>query len=427
MLIKGNKFITNGGRLTMRGGIPSTWQIRYTSSDGNVVNPSTSTFGNVNIVDNIYKDGEGIIVFDGIVTSIEDTAFGWCSSLTSITIPNSVTYIGYMAFRDCSSLASITIPNSVTSIGEYAFYGTPWLNNQPDGLVYLNNYLYTYKGEMLENTHIDVKEGTTIICDGAFRNFSSLTSITIPNGVISIGNYAFSSCSSLTSITIPNSVTSIGEYTFEGCSSLTSIDVDSNNQNYASVDGVLYNKDVTTLIRCPFGKTSVTIPNGVISISGSAFASCKSLTSITIPNSVTSIGEYTFEGCSSLKSISIPNSVTVIEDRLFQSCRGLTSVTIPDSVTSIGFWAFYSCTSLASITIPDSVTDIEDQAFEYCSALKSVMMDSIVPPSLGSNVFRYANSKLNIYVPNESVDAYKTATNWSSHASKIKPISEKPA
>ena len=121
MLIKVNRFITNGGRLTLRGGIPSTWQIRYTSSDGNVVDPNTSTFGNVNIVDNIYKDGEGIIVFDGRVTSIGDEAFYSCSSLTSITIPNSVTSIGDWVFSDCSSLTSITIPNSVTSIGDSAF------------------------------------------------------------------------------------------------------------------------------------------------------------------------------------------------------------------------------------------------------------------------------------------------------------------
>ena len=119
MLIKGNRFITNGGRLLRS---VKSGEIRYTSSDGSVVTPSTNKFGNVNIVDNIYKDGEGIIVFDGIVTSIGEYAFRGCSKLTSIEIPDSVTSIGEGAFYECIKLTSIEIPNSVTSIGRDAFY-----------------------------------------------------------------------------------------------------------------------------------------------------------------------------------------------------------------------------------------------------------------------------------------------------------------
>ena len=213
----------------------------------------------------------------------------------------------------------------------------------------------------------------TSIGELAFRDCSSLTSVTIGNSVTSIGNYAFYYCSSLTSVTIPNSVTSIGENAFYGCSSLT----------------------------------SVTIPNSVTSIGDEAFEYCSSLTSITIPNSVTSIGENAFYGCSSLTSVTIPNSVTSIGNNAFSECSSLTLVTIPNSVTSIGDAAFFNCTSLTSITIPNSVTSIGKQAFGGCSSLTSIKIEATTPPSLGRNVFP-TNLKI-IYIPDNTVSAYQQA------------------
>ena len=195
--------------------------------------------------------------------------------------------------------------------------------------------------------------------------------------VTSIGGSAFC-CSFLTSITIPNSVTSIGGYAFAACPSLTSIDVDANNPNYASIDGMLYDKKRITLIACPGGKTKVSIPNSVTSIGNCAFYGCSSLTSVTIPNSVTSIGELAFYDCSSLTSITIPNSVTSIGYEAFYDCSSLTSITIPNSVTSIGARAFYNCSSLTSITIGNSVTSIGDRAFSGCSSLTSVTIGNSV-------------------------------------------------
>ncbi len=254
------------------------------------------------------------------VTSIGNYAFNGCSSLTSVTIPNSVTEIGGSAFVDCASLKSITMPNSVTSIGDMAFY-----------------------------------------------KCSSLTSITIPDSVTSIGSSAFSDCSKLRSITIPNSVTSIGAWAFNGCTGLTAINVAMENQNYVSPDGVLYNKDKTTIICYPAGKkgNNYKIPDGVTEIGSIAFSRCSSLTSVTIPNSVTSIGSGAFNGCTSLTRVTIPNSVTQIGWNAFSGCTSLTSITIPNSVISIDWYAFRGCTSLKSITIPNSVTSIGKNAFGY--------------------------------------------------------------
>ena len=197
-----------------------------------------------------------------------------------------------------------------------------------------------------------VREGTEVICDGAFIGCYSFKSITIPNSVTSIGDRAFIGCEFLQSVTIPNSVKSIGNRAFEQCKSLQ----------------------------------SVTIPNSVTSIGGEAFSSCESLQSITIPNSVTSIGDEAFEYCESLQSITIPNSVTKIGYEAFSDCESLQSVTIPNSVTSIGDGAFSSCKSLQSVTIPNSVTKIGDYAFSDCKSLQSITIPNSVT-SIGDKAF----------------------------------------
>ncbi len=392
---------------------------------------------------------EELEYFTGL-TSIDD-AFYNCSRLTYVTIPESVTSIGYSAFRNCSGLTSITIPNSVTSIGGGAFDGTKWYNNQPDGLVYAGKVAYKYKGTMPEGTEIVIKDGTLGIAGSAFWNCSGLTSITIPNSVTSIGRSAFSrtawydnqpdglvyagkvayeykgtmpegteivirdgtlgiaaeaffrqpGLTCMTSITIPESVTNIGDWAFNGCGSLTSI----------------------------------TIPNSVTSIGEGAFAWCSGLTSVYISNNVTSIGEGAFMGCSGLKSIAvesgnikydsrdncnaiietasntliagcenstIPESVTSIGEGAFNDCDGLTSITIPESVTSIGNFAFNDCDGLTSVTIPNSVTNIGNNAFRDCRGLTSVIIGSSVT-SIGESAFEYCSSLTDVYCYAEKV------------------------
>lgn len=158
----------------------------------------------------------------------------------------------------------------------------------------------------------------------------------------------------------------------------------------------------------------------VTSIGDQAFRDCSKLTSITIPNSVTSIGGYAFSFCFSLKSITIPNSVKSIGNGAFYYCSSLTSVTIPNGVTSIGNDTFCGCSLLTSITIPNSVTSIGYQAFSRCSSLTTITCEATTPPTLSPN--NTLSNVTAVYVPAESVDAYKTATNWSYYADKIQPI-----
>lgn len=213
-----------------------------------------------------------------------------------------------------------------------------------------NGTKYKYEASAITDTSIRRK---------TFSYCSSLTSVTIPDSVTSIEYSAFKGCSSLSSVTIPSSVTSIIEGNpFSYCESLTAINVDANNPNYISENGILFNKDKTTLIGYPAGKTdtSYTIPNSVTSIKREAFYGCSSLTSVTIPDSVTNIGLAVFNGCKGLTSITIPDGITSINCG-FTGCSGLTSITIPDSVTSILEYAFYNCSSLTDVYY----TGTEDQ------------------------------------------------------------------
>ncbi len=337
------------------------------------------------------------------VTFIVSGAFDGCKSLTSVTIPDSVTEIGWGAFSGCKSLTSVTIGSGVTRIGGCAF-----------------------------------------------ENCTSLTSITIPNSVMEIGWYAFSGCTSLTSVKIGNGVTSIVEYMFYGCTSLTSITIPesvtrigsgafentayyNNESNWKN--SLLYlgdylieaKEDVSGNIEIKQGtKTiadsafryctslkSVTIGNSVTSIGGSAFNGCTSLTNVIIPDSVTYIGVSAFSGCTSLTSITIPDGVTSIGDYMFDGCTSLASVTIPDSVTSIGDSAFHNCTSLTSVTIGNGVTEIGYEAFSGCTSLKSVTIGNSVT-SIGGSAFNGCTSLTNVIIPDSvtyiGVSAFKDCT-----------------
>ena len=307
----------------------------------------------------------------------------------------------------CDSVLTIS---GTGAMADYEWNGAPWYSNKE-----------SIKSVIIEN-------GVTSIGDCAFFGCSGLTSVTIPNSVTSIGEVAFRKCTSLTTVEIPNSVTSIGNSAFASCIGLTFINVTNDNPNYCSVDGVLFNKEKTVIVQYPSGKNgNYTIPNSVTSIGGSAFIGCTGLTSVTIPNSVTSIGSGAFLYCRGLTSIEIPNGVTSIRESAFYECSSLTSIEIPNSVTSIGYAAFYSCSSLTYIEIPNSVTSIGDYAFSYCRGLTSITNYATEPQTINANVFNNIDkSACTLYVPAESVEAYKAAEVWKEFGN-IVAIEDEPA
>ena len=166
--------------------------------------------------------------------------------------------------------------------------------------------------------------------------------------------------------------------------------------------------------------TEVTIPSGFTSITG--FINLTGLTSVEIPNSIITLENSCFQNCQNLKEINIPNSVVNIRVNSFRECKNLTNVKLGSGVATIGKYAFMGCIHLESIDIPNSIVSIGESAFQNCRILTSVTINATTPPTLETNVFNNTHSTMKIYVPCEAVDAYKTATNWSTYASQIQEI-----
>jgi hypothetical protein len=275
----------------------------------------------------------------------------------------------------------------------YANYGDYVI--KISGMTQITNYLFGSSSSLYNYSLLKCYLGNTVTSIGinSFNSCNSLTSISIPDTVTSISTSTFNNCNSLASINIPSSVTSIGNYVFLGCSSLTNIN----------------------------------IPDTVTSIGNNAIGSCYPLTSINIPSGVTSIGNYAFSGCNSLTNINIPDGLTSIGTSIFTNCNSLASINIPSGVTSIGDSVFNNCNSLPNINIPDTVTSIGNYAFSGCNSLKNyVLKCSSVPTLSNTSAFTNINKVAIIWVKDELVESYKSATNWSTYATYIKPISAMP-
>ncbi len=429
----------------------------------------------------VADDGYIYVVVDGVRYALNDTTgkamvVRQPQNITSATIPERVSYNGdtYIvnkisdrAFYNCTSLASVSLPDTLEYVGIYVFEGCNLTYNIYGNLYYLGNssnpylYLATTDAVTINNPTLNANckfigdsafvnaktlkiitipasiiniganafygrsslatvtfaSGSQLksIGNNAFYNCSSLTGLVIPDSVESIGQKAFYGCSKLASITLPSSLTSIEAYAFENCVLLTSVHIPSEVQyidffafngctalQYVTIDE---ENEMTYIEDCAFlGCSSlleITIPDSVTYIGMKAFKDCSSLTDVTLSSSLTEIKDYAFCGCSSLTEIIIPSGVKEIGIYAFNDCTSLNSVTFEagSCLLSIGEYAFYNCKVLRTIIIPSTVLVIDDYAFSHCSLLNSVTFeDGSQLTSIGYQAFSYS-SLTSIIIP----------------------------
>ncbi len=418
-----------------------------------------------------FSDCTGIksVKITNNVWNIGSLAFAECKGLESLTIPDGIIRIGKDAFRNCNikeliiddgsktvtstmvvckdTLEKLTIPDSVASIADGAISGLSQLSeiNLGEGnknYCLIDGVLYDIEKEKIiccpinKTGKVTIPDTVKAIPSGTFSNCEKITSVEIPDSVTEIASDAFSGCKEIKEliiadgsktitakmiickdtvekITIPDSVTSIESSAFTDCVKLSEINVKDNNTTYCSKDGVLYNKDMTELIKCPayMGKTekfkipdsvtsindyafegcteitNIIIPSGINKIGNSAFAGCEKIVETEIPNTVTVIGNNTFSGCKKLKNIKIPDTVTVISDNAFKDCSSLEGITIPSGTTTIGANAFTGCAALTAVSVPDAVTKIGKGAFGGCAKLATVTMSGNIE-DIGADAFK---------------------------------------
>ena len=361
------------------------------------------------------------------ISTLPSFVFQGCTNLTTVSLPEDLVEIKQAAFYKCTSLTTIEIGSAVTSLffDSDLFYGCTSLTSIE---VNENNEYYSSEDGVLFN-----KDKTQIIRYPAGKEGETYT---IPEGVTRIRSYAFNDCINLINIEISESVTTIIDSAFNRSEKLISIEVNENNENYSSEDGVLFNKDMTELVRCPEGREeeTYTIPESVTSIESYAFYHCANLINIDLSNctGLTSIGSYGFVSCTSLTSIDLSNCTELtsmgyapfrectslknvdlsnciglknIWDYAFQECTSLTSIDLSNctGLTSIGDYAFQECTSLTSIDLSNctGLTSIEKQAFYKCISLTSIdLNDCTGLTSIGDYAFYNCTSLASIDLSN---------------------------
>ncbi|SFA89597.1 Leucine rich repeat-containing protein [Acetitomaculum ruminis DSM 5522] len=369
-------------------------------------------------------------------------AFYECKSLESIIIPEYVTWIGDSAFAGCESLKSVTLSKRLDTLGEYVFERCINLldinvdEKNPkylsiEGVLYSKNKDTLYKVPAAKEGEFEVNEDVKNVEPYAFYGCTKLTNIILTPKIENIGLSAFYGCASLDTVSIPSSVKSIGENAFFNCSNLSEIIVNEGNENYTSAEGVLFNKDATTLIICPPVKSGAyTVPETVENISKNAFNGSK-LSEVIILEGVKNISNSAFINCSNLNKISVSaeNTAYCSESGVLYDKDKSTLIkipekktggfTIPSSVVKIEANTYSGC-NITSIAISARVTEIESGAFDNCKNLLSINVDNNNPAysslegvlfdKLKTTLVKYPEGKAGAYIVPSSVksiaDAY---------------------
>ncbi len=323
------------------------------------------------------------------VAKIGMNAFYGCKTISSVSLPASVKYVGESAFEDCSALRSVSFSEGLEKIGAFAFYRCGALTSVslPDSLSVILGGAFQSCTSLAQ---VDFGTGLTTLEGATFKDCTVLRSVVLPDSLVTLGastfsgctalssctlgknvsavsTYAFYQCKSLKSIALPVSVKSIGDYAFEHCDALRSIGFSEG----LSTIGFYSFDDCDSLTR-------VDLPNSVAHIGQGAFAGCAALSDVTFGNKLLSLDGATFDGCKSLRSVSLPDSLTTIAPSTFRGCTSLKSCTLGSNVTTIGTYAFYQCESLTSLKIPASCTSINDYAFDHCTSLRSLTIPASV-------------------------------------------------
>ena len=347
---------------------------------------------------------------------IKSGAFEYCTALSNIELTPKILYLDARAFAN-SGLTEISIPKEIETIANQVFY----------------------KCEALKK--IDFSDGVKEIKEAAFSYCSALKEIHLSKVLTKIGKEAFYACSSLTEITLPKKLINIGENAFCFCKALKEIKVEAGNTTFTSIDGVLFNKEKTTLLTFPFANTanyqvpvgttkiapsafsecnklaSIQFPNTLIEIGSEAFYKCLKLENITFPGSITAVGEGALYGCEGLLEVELSKSMTIIPDNLLSKCKKLQKIKIPEGINKIASQAF----SNAKVEIPVSVNSIESESFKACESLNEIYCYIKEPLTIEEDVFKGVNvGTCNLYVTAKSIEQYKNSDVWKNFL--VKPI-----
>ena len=362
---------------------------------------STYTEGNPAVTEIIVGDN---------VSALASVARGM-ANLKAIVIPETVTQFNGRMFRSCTSLSALVFPDGVTTITtDQSSLATRLRHVRlPGTLTAMPQNLLAYCTSLQS---VVIPSGVTSIGNSAFQNCTSLQSVVIPSGVTSIGTYAFQYCTSLQSVVIPSGVTSIGNNAFQNCTSLQSVVIPS---GVTSIGTYAFQNCMNATFTADLSDTPPA--NGY-------FSGCERLTGAITLNSTADLGNDAFNksGISSIYAMSA-RTVHTSGAAPLEACPNLVRAELPN-VTELGRTTLYNNPKLAVVVLGENLTSIGNMTMALCPVLSKVVVKATVPPTVSSDAFKQTTIQTGLYVPDASVEVYKTATNWSAFADIIKPLSE---